>query len=170
MSIAGCVQVPISCKSNPAVSPVNIDISDLPSTNWDTDAADAANCLTHTTSVSGPNGGDTVVSSTVPFQFGIGTNDPVAVLNPSLAGTNTMISDSLVTVPVFDTGSYAPPTVRIIGFVQLFLNPSGTAATGPIPATVINLVGCGGTNVNATPIYGNGSSAVAVRLITPQQQ
>jgi len=85
-----------------------------------------------------------------------------------------MVSDSLVTVPVFDpTGfSSTSTSVPIIGFVQLFLNPSGseTPVSGPgygyVPVTVVNMVGCAGTNPNAVPIIGNGASPVAVRLIS----
>jgi hypothetical protein len=80
-----------------------------------------------------------------------------------------MVSDSIVTVPVFDTASYAPPlpTVQIIGFVQLFLNPNGgpTPVLGNVNATIINLVGCGIANPG-TAINGNGASPVAVRLVT----
>ena len=35
-----------------------------------------------------------------------------------------------------------------------------------IQTIVINMIGCG-TNASGTPIYGNGPSAVPVRLITP---
>jgi hypothetical protein len=84
-----------------------------------------------------------------------------------------MVSDSLVTVPVINadgTSGLPPsfPSVQIIGFVQLFLNPYGVAspANGHIRTQVINLVGCG-TSMALTPtILGNGASPVAVRLIS----
>jgi hypothetical protein len=80
-----------------------------------------------------------------------------------------MVSDSLVTVPVFDNTGYSSATtsVPIIGFVQLFLNPDGnpTAPIGSVNTTVVNLVGCG-TAAAGTPIVGNGASPVAVRLVT----
>jgi hypothetical protein len=131
------------------------------------------NCLTHSTI----GGGDTVVSTnppSVPFEFVIGSENPLAVVNASLTGTNTMVSDSLVTVPVFDTTTYlsGTPSVSIVGFVQLFLNPTGVAAldsgatSGQISTTVINMVGCAGTSPGAPPILGNGASPVAVRLIS----
>ncbi len=83
-----------------------------------------------------------------------------------------MVSDSLVTVPVFDVTNYTSESLNlpIIGFVQLFLNPDGNPtpeATGNINTTVINLVGCG-TSTAGQPILGNGASPVAVRLISPQ--
>ncbi|MBI3645073.1 MAG: hypothetical protein HY233_03810 [Acidobacteriales bacterium] len=87
-------------------------------------------------------------------------------------GKNVMVSDSLVTVPVFDSSVAwpppgSPPSVQVIGFVQLFLNPDGEAAesSGQIKTTVVNLVGCG-TTATGQPILGNGASAVPVRLIS----
>ena len=109
------------------------------------------------------------------FQFLAGEDNPVVLSGALSAGTDIMVSDSLVTVPVINVDSTTPsplpgfPSVRIIGFVQLFLNPSGAAAplTGYIRTRVINLVGCG-TDIAATPpILGNGASPVVVRLISP---
>ena len=86
-----------------------------------------------------------------------------------------MVSDSLVTVPVINVDSTTTPwplvgypSVQIIGFVQLFLNPTGAAspANGHIRTQVINLAGCG-LNATGTPILGNGASPVTVRLISP---
>jgi len=171
-SVAGCVQTPISCNST-----VSIDTSNYGNAR-NTETADAVNCLTHAMN----NQGDTVTSTNppaVPFEFVAGADNPVAVANPGLAGQYVMVSDSLVTVPVFNVQagsglpcSAAPCSVQIIGFVQLFLNPSGAAALdsglsdGNISTTVINIAGCG-TGATGQPILGNGASPVAVRLISP---
>jgi len=66
-----------------------------------------------------------------------------------------MVSDSLVTIPVIDypggssTPTTANPTVTVIGFLQVFLNPQSAALPLPgsnqIPATIINMAGCGPT-------------------------
>ena len=89
-----------------------------------------------------------------------------------------MVSDSLVTIPVINNppGTPANPSVTVIGFLQVFLNPSasstmpyapaGPASTNEIPATIINMAGCG-TSATGQPILGNGASPVAVRLISP---
>ena len=82
-----------------------------------------------------------------------------------------MVSDSLVTVPVFDSGSgtVAPSNpVTIVGFVQLFLSPAGmqNPPNGFMRTTVINMAGCG-TGASGQAILGNGASPVAVRLISP---
>jgi Flp pilus assembly protein TadG len=160
-SVVGCVQTSLACNSNK----VNIDLS--PYTTRTSETADAVNCLTHAT-VTG--GGDTVTSTTTtanpptaPFEFIAGAGNPIPGL---VAGTTrVMVSDSLVTVPVFDSTATTNP-VQIIGFVQLFLNPAGSASATGINTTVINLAGCGTGAIGTTPIYGNGASPVAVRLIS----
>jgi len=167
-SIAGCVQLPISCNTTTAY----VDMTAYGATR-NGDTADAVNCLAHTTN----NNGDTVASTappTAPFQFVVGSDNPVAVANPALVLSDVVVSDSLVTVPVFNSIPSVAPTspVTLMGFVQLFLQPNGSVAldTGPtsgnINTTIVNMVGCG-TNVSGPPILGNGASPVAVRLISP---
>ena len=116
------------------------------------------------------NNGDAVDNTATPppFQFLAGTDNPV----PGAAGNDVTVSDSLVTVPVFDSGSgTVPPSnpVTIVGFVQLFLSPGGrqNPLNGFIRTEVINMVGCG-TSATGQPILGNGASPVAVRLVTSQ--
>ena len=158
-SVAGCIPLPLACNAT-----ANIDISPYPGTR-NVDTADAVNCLTHSTN----NNGDTVTSTgappTTPFEFIAGADNPIT----GTSGSNVMVSNSLVTVPVFDSTAGAPvQNVQIIGFVQLFLNPDGVAtpATGLVNTTVINLVGCGSGPTPGTAINGNGDSPVAVRLVT----
>jgi hypothetical protein len=157
-AVAGCIEIAISCNS-----PANIDTNAYAG-NRNSDTADAVNCLTHATN----NQGDTVASPVPPvspFQFIAGVDNPVA----ATAGKNVMVSDSLVTVPVFDSSGGAAATVQIIGFVQLFLNPDGLATlpSGNVNTTVVNLAGCGTGATGTPPILGNGASPVAVRLISP---
>jgi len=176
-SVAGCVQMPIYCGGNidtpTGTSNVQLE-ANYPTRDQET--ADAVNCLTHTL----PNtlGGDTVlvnpkITSGQPFQFRGGDNNPI----PGAITKNIMVSDSLVTVPVYDdtANGGGPPgagnKVRIIGFVQLFVNsdgigtPDASAATAQIKTTVVNLIGCG-TGALGPPVMGNGPSAVAVRLVS----
>ena len=162
-SVAGCIQTAISC-NNPNA---NVDASNYGTRNSET--ANAVNCLAHDTTF---GEGDTVISTVpppqnTPFQFVAGNDNPITG-----AGTDVMVSDSLVTVPVFDTASFntSGTNFHIIGFVQLFLNPDSNPAdptTGNVNTTIINMAGCGGTSAGATPILGNGASPVAVRLISP---
>ena len=167
LSIVGCVQPPIQCNSIVHVDPA-------PDGSRDQEAADAVDALTHASG----NQGDSVDTTTLspPFQFVAGGDNPVVQSGAMAAPTNIMVSDSLVTVPVIDTTSAWPggyPAVQIIGFVQLFLSPTGQKVNpgiNPLIHTqVINLVGCGAGvgGVTGTPILGNGASPVAVRLISP---
>lgn len=166
-SIAGCVQIPISCNQK-----ANIDISSYSSANWNLETANAVNCLTHATNATSPGGGDSVIATsnpTAPFQFIVGSENPLALVTPSLVGSNALVSDSLVTVPVFDNGgAVLANNNQLVGFVQLFLNSDGnqTPASGQVITTVVNLVGCVGLDTSAQPVIGNGASPVAVRLIT----
>jgi Flp pilus assembly protein TadG len=165
LTIAGCVTTPFACNAQ-----VNLDQSAYFGRNRQT--SNAVNCLAHCESGAGnPPPGDevTVTPPSQSFQFLGGTDNPIA----GAVGKTLLVSDSLVTVPVYNSNSSPPSSqVTIIGFVQLFLNSDGEPAlTVPphanIRTTIVNLVGCG-TNATGSPnIYGNGASAVAVRLIRP---
>ncbi len=170
LAVAGCVQRPIPCGAN---ATINIDTtayaSRTGSRNGDT--VEAANCLIHYKSAAGDTDSiDTTVSPTPPFQFLAGSQNPVA------SGKDILVSDSLVTIPVYDSAAGGPPggsSVTVIGFLQVFLNPASATmpptSPGPgaqIPVTIINLAGCG-TGATGTPILGNGASPVAVRLTSP---
>ena len=157
LAVAGCVPQPIACGAG---ANVNLDTS-IDSTR-DAETLAAVECLIHyngnALDSDSLNGAPT---ATVPFDFIGGNQNPIA----GAVGKQLMVSDSLVTVPVYDSSLLAPgSSVTVIGFLQLFLNPLSGTLGGPIPVTIINQVGCG-TNANEPPIYGNGPSAVAVRLI-----
>ena len=173
LSIAGCVQTPISCNAQ-----VNVDTSNY--TTRDTETGAAVNALAHSTGGGGDSvdttGGTTPPNGTTPFQFLAGADNPLVLAGALSDEASVMVSDSLVTVPVIDNTTPAVwanyPQVQIIGFVQLFLSPTGaqTNFNGHVHTQVINLVGCGdGTGgVPAAPpaILANGASLVAVRLIS----
>ncbi len=172
LSIAGCVQTPISCYSSAPPSPAQIiNIDTTGDANRDTETGAAVNGTTNASANGWADSVDTAVASppsgNEPFQFVAGFGNPI----PGLAGNTMMVSDSLVTVPVIDTSTWPPvtstyPQVQIIGFVQLFLNAYGDPSpNGHIRTEVINLVGCG-TGATGQPILGNGASPVAVRLIS----
>jgi hypothetical protein len=177
-SIAGCVPTAIAC-GGPTNTTANIDFSDYDAGggNRRLETARAVNCLAHTLQGPGGNAGDTVDTTGPPtssFEFIAGAANPIAIANPSFAGKEMMVSDSLVTVPVFDSSSSLPPTgpVTVIGFVQLFLNPDGIHTPqggvnqGYVNATVVNMAGCGTGATGSPTILGNGNSPVAVRLIS----
>ncbi|HWZ83397.1 MAG TPA: pilus assembly protein TadG-related protein [Terriglobales bacterium] len=161
-SIAGVVTTPIACNQQ-----VNIDTGAYPTRQLDT--AQAVNCMSHTLA----DKGDRVLDNPglnpgLPFRFVGGDDNPVA----AAVAQDILVSDSLVTVPVFDSPNPVVPfnnPVTIIGFVQVFLNPDGVKAplVGPpfqIKTTIVNLAGCGAA-AGGQPIIGNGASAIPVRLI-----
>jgi Flp pilus assembly protein TadG len=154
LSIAGCVQQPMVCGQNSSVTLA-------PGvTGSDTDTADAVTCLTHAQN----DQADRVDTPpppprAQPFQFIVGNDNPVV----NARGHDVMVSSSLVTVPVVADFTATPQ--KVIGFVQVFLNPAGTQAASGAPAMIVNLAGCG-TNITGQPILGNGASPVAVRLIS----
>jgi hypothetical protein len=160
LSIAGCAQQPIACG---VASSVNLDTSFVNATP-DQATADAVNCLTH----SQADGGDRFDPSWIsgePFRFLSGNDNPFV----RVGGASILTSDSLVTIPVVDVSTgqnFATSSVKVIGFMQMFLNFDGTAApsTG-VPARIINMAGCG-TGATGQPILGNGTP-VPVRLISP---
>jgi hypothetical protein len=163
LSVAGCVQRPIACNSM-----VSIDTSPYPTRDPETGAA--VTCLTHATN----NNGDIIDPASgppQPFQFLAGADNPVVQAGAIAQGTDILVSDSLVTVPVVNIppgATSVPTSVQVIGFLQLFLSPNGHSVpgNGEISATVVNLAGCG-TGASGQPILGNGASPVPVRLLSP---
>jgi hypothetical protein len=151
LSIAGCVQQPIVCGQD---SHVNLDTVNGSGMNADT--ATAVTCLTH---AQNDRADQVDTGPPQPFQFLAGNDNPVV----NVRGRDVMVSSSLITIPVVD--SFAASPAKVIGFVQVFLNPNGKAAESGALARIVNLAGCG-TNAAGLAILGNGASPVAVRLIS----
>lgn len=169
LAVAGCVQKPIVCGAL-ASSSINVDTNIYTPTGTDRneDTANAASLLIHYKGAVGDTDSvDTISTPSPPFQFVGGNANPVV----GAVGKNVLVSDSLVTVPVFNLVSAVTPVtspVQVIGFLQLFLNPLGSAfpqAANQIQARVINMAGCG-TTAAGQPILGTGASAIPVRLIS----
>jgi Putative Flp pilus-assembly TadE/G-like len=165
LTIAGCETTPISCNQL-----VSIDTSQYALRDYET--AVAVNCLNHSSAGLGDKFDPTTYAAG-PFEFLTGADNPLVQAGAIGFNKDVFVSDSLVTVPVFDCGSctVAPSPVQVIGFVQLFLSPLGTATPtvgtpGLVSTAIVNMVGCG-TASSGTPLVGNGASAVPVRLISP---
>ena len=168
-SVAGCIQTPIACGST-----VNLETAHP---NLRAQTADAVNCLIHASTSA--TTADTVdqnfgALSGSPFEFLAGADNPLVQAGAIPVNTDVLVSDSIVTVPIYDDLNLGfPPatSVPIVGFVQVFLSATGTAIPnsgsnrGAMNAMVINIAGCG-TGASGQPILGNGASPVAVRLIT----
>lgn len=161
-SVAGCMQTPITCGAVVNLETLHAQLHQ--------DTANAVNCLTNASNSAADSVDTTSLPPTAPFQFLTGTANPLVQAGTISAGTDVLVSDSIVTLPIYDTGSpptAASPRVTVIGFVQLFLNQDGNSANNPgVSTRVINIAGCG-TSATGQPILGNGGSPVPVRLITP---
>ena len=156
---------PIVCGATPDSS-INIDTNTY-GTDRDADTVDAVKLLIHYKGAAGDSDSiDTVPSPSPPFQFVGGNANPVA----GAVGNSIIVSDSLVTVPVFDSGpvnSAVTSPVQVIGFLQLFINPQGNLfpqAGNAMEVKIINMAGCG-TAATGLPVLGTGASAIPVRLI-----
>ena len=165
-SIAGCVPTPIACGATISLEPTHNGLR--------SDTDNAINCLAHTTSGTAGEG-DTVDPASgplagLPFQFLAGTNNPLVSAGTVASGGHVLVSDSIVTLPIFDSSVPLTTSVTVVGFVQLLVNSDGSETppgSGQTKTTVINIAGCG-TGVPAVqPILGNGASPVPVRLISP---
>jgi hypothetical protein len=175
-AIAGCDQsTPYEC-GGPGSN--TVDLNENPISTDDT--SNGAQCLIHqgtdsasdtltTTLISGqdtldPFATTPTLPATYPFQVQAGTNNPLT--NAGLtSGTAITSSTSIVSVPIYNTGTTITPTgttsVNIVGFLQVFVNY--VDSTGNIYVTVMNVTGCGITP--GTVLHG--TSPVPVRLITP---
>jgi hypothetical protein len=167
-AVAGCVPRPIPCG---ATATINKDTSATTAMARNIETLPAVECLIHYNGAAGDSDKiDTAALPSLSFPFLAGSENPVA----NAIGNDVPVSDSLVTIPVYDSGAAVPPaTVTVIGFLQVFLNPDSVSLPSPapptnnqIPVTIINMAGCGNTTATP-PILGNGASPVAVRLISP---
>ena len=167
LAVAACVPRPIPCG---ATATINIDTSVVTGMARNVETLPAVECLIHYSGAAGDS--DSIDAAALPspsFPFFGGNENPVA----NAIAKDVVVSDSLVTIPVYDSGAGAPPaTVTVVGFLQVFLNPGSVTLPSPppvanpqIPVTIINMAGCSGAAGN--PILGNGASPVAVRLISP---
>jgi hypothetical protein len=78
-------------------------------------------------------------------------------------------SSSVVTIPIIDPTTFqhdAAQGVTVIGFMQAFINQ--VQADGDINVTVLNVAGCSSTPNAATPVVGQSTSPIPVRLINSQ--
>jgi Flp pilus assembly protein TadG len=129
----------------------------------------ATECLIHARGLTGGQGQDII--SVTPW-----TNPPqVTAQSGPKSGSIVSTSDSVVTIPIVDVppNIINPPyTVTIVGYLHAFVNQVddlGNKQNDAIYVTVLNVVGCSNTpNSNPAIIGGNGTSAIPVRLITPQ--
>jgi Flp pilus assembly protein TadG len=178
--IAGCdqsttYQCGVAYNSGTNSSPNMIDLSENPVTSGDT--TNGVQCLIHQTDTNyrDPQGQDYISSETYPYQapasypilMYAGSSNPIT----SLQGNAITASNSVVSLPIFDTtapaniNSTGQTAVTIVGFLQVFIN--AVDDYGNINVTVLNVAGCGNGSGAALNTPVTGSSPVPVRLITP---
>lgn len=156
-AVAACVLKPIQCGLNETI---NIDTNPYV-TDRDVDTVAAVKVLIHDNGAAGDSDSiDGTSPPSPPFRYVAGNANPIS----AAVTQSVVVTDSLVTVPVFDSAVLANP-VNVIGFLQLFLNRFGTPLAPPtIKATIVNLAGCG-TTATGQPVLGTGTSAIPVRLV-----
>jgi hypothetical protein len=161
LAVAACVPKPINCGLN---ADINVDTSSyVGNPTRDADTVEAAKVLIHDKGTLGDSDSiDPASIPSLPFQFIAGNANPIT----SAVGKNVLISESLVTVPVFESPDPPVSPVQVIGFLQLFLNwQAAPLAGGQIPATIVNMAGCG-IAATGQPVLGTGASAIPVRLVS----
>ena len=160
-------------QSSSSPNPNLVDLSENPAGSGDT--TNGVQCLINAGAhATDPFDGEDTLNpyekpSSYPFQILAGRNNPV--VNAGLAsGTPVTSSNSIISLPIFDSGntigSSGQTPVTIVGFLQVFIN--GVDNHGNVDVTVLNVAGCSngqGPNFVGNPVFG--SSPVPVRLITP---
>jgi Flp pilus assembly protein TadG len=166
-SIAGCDNTtPYQCgvQSAVATAPTQVNLNENPY-GAAGDTFTAAQCLIHEAGAGAGNGQDVLVTDPFPFQIQAGSANPLTGVP---GGSTISSSDSIVSLPIYDSGVPLPagqqPAVTIIGFLQVFIN--WVNADGSLNVTVLNVAGCGNLSTSASP-YVTGTSPVPIRLITP---
>ena len=136
-----------------------------PNVNIAPSVSSGLKCLIHTTGGSTPDSLDlSALKSSNGVFISPGSLDQTRY---GLASTdNVLTSDSIITVPLFDSNQALPPThqVTIVGFLTLFVNNEGVNP-GRFGATILNVTGCGNNPSAAAPVSGGGVSSIPVRLI-----
>jgi Flp pilus assembly protein TadG len=178
-AVAGCDQsTTYACGS--ALATNNVDLADNPGPPGN-DSANAAQCLINAGG-SGLGGGQDYLATVAgtnpgpqpyvyPFQILAGSNSALASAGLA-SGSQITSSPSIVSLPIYDTGTTIKPTgttaVTVLGFLQVFVNSAdnstGSPTSGNINVTVLNVAGCGNAATNP-PIFG--TSPLPIRLITP---
>ena len=172
-NISSCSPQPVACGANFALQEVAIETAScgIPYNNM---TNTGTSCLIHGTSLgSGQDcmGADAAscgvaAASPTPTTIFAGANNRLVGdgVNP---GDLISTSDSLVTIPVFDSSAaqiVAPGNVTVIGFVQAFIK--SVDGTGHINISLVNISGCS-SSVAGSPVQGDSISPVPVHLISP---
>jgi hypothetical protein len=78
-------------------------------------------------------------------------------------GTLVTTSSSIGTFPIVESLSATP--LRVVGFLQVFVDPVTPGVPTSTPAHILNVVGCGNSPGGPPAVSGGGYSPIPVRLI-----
>ena len=141
-----------------------VDLSENPGF-FSRDSSNGVQCLTG----GNGNGQDTLNTTVYPFQIQAGASNPLVSAGVVSPGSVITSSNSIVTVPIYDSTTPINPAgttpVTIVGFMQVFIN-SVDSNDGNVNVTVLNLAGCSNT-LTTTNVPVVGTSPLPVRLVTP---
>jgi hypothetical protein len=100
-----------------------------------------------------------------PTDLAAGTGPPrITAGSGPQSGNLVTTSRSIATLPIVD--SPTANTVRVIGFLQVFVDPdTAPAIPASAPAHILNVIGCGNNPGAGPPVLGGGYSPIPVRLI-----
>ncbi len=163
-SSSGGFQQDVECCNASAIAcglQVTVDYSVNPN-GAGQEAATGGQCMIHQNP---GNGQDTLIQE-FPAIFTAGSNNPFVGTSVQ-ANDIIMTSDSVISVPIYNSTAVAPPpgsSVTIIGYLQLFIN-SVDIATGNFNVTVLNVSGCGSSPGPPTSAVQGAATSVPVRLI-----
>ncbi len=138
-------------------TPVTPVATAMPATQITTDTNNGLQCVTNLPAE------DRLDPATLPDlpEFSAGTA-PVRIIagsGPQL-GNFVTTSRSIITFPIVQNPDVNP--VRVIGFVQVFVDPVTVNVPTSTPAHILNVIGCGGAG---PPVLGGGYAPIPVRLI-----
>ncbi len=155
------------CNSNPFVCGAQgtVDLNLKPG-NMQGPTQQGVSCVIHQNP---GNGQDILNTSTFPFQYIAGHNNPFAPPNTVISS-----SDSVVTIPIYDghalcsggsSGGSCNSTVTILGFLQVFI--TNVSSSGDVNGVILNVSGCGsrGGSGSGGVVTGGGGAPVPVRLV-----
>lgn len=159
-AIAGCDQTTVYVCGGPAQAAV--DLSENPRGSGG-DTSNGAKCL-----INQSGGQDTLDPSGFPFQIKAHRGNPLVAAGAVANGDVITSSNSIVSLPIYDTANTitqtGPNNVTVVGFLQVFINR--VDGNGNVNVTVLNVAGCS-NDASPPPGPALGTSPVPVRLITP---
>jgi hypothetical protein len=96
--------------------------------------------------------------------FTLGTEPPKIIAGSGpLSGNAVTTSRSITTLPIVENPDVNP--VRVIGFLEVFVDPVTPGVPTNTQAHILNVIGCGNSPGAGPAVLGGGYSPIPVRLI-----